>query len=154
MIEQAAVLKRPGPYQVQAARAACHAEAASWEATDWPQILVLYEFLLRMMPSPVVRLNRVVALRYVAGPEAALAEVENLAGELAGYHLFHAIRGELLLELGRREQARAAELRALALTKNTAERSLLQRRLGYLQTSEDRLIFMESGHRGQGSRKR
>ena len=106
-----------------------------------------------MMPSPVVRLNRAVALRYVAGPEAALAEVDNLAGDLADYHLFHAIRGELLLELGRREQARAAELRALALTENTAERSLLQYRLGNLQTPEDGLIFMESGHPGQGSRK-
>src|SRR5215469_1062605 len=109
MIERAAALKTPGPYQVQAALAACHAEAESWEATDWPQILVLYDFLLCMMPSPVVRLNRAVALRYVAGPEAALAEVEKLAGDLAGYHLFHAIRGELLLELGRLEQARAAE---------------------------------------------
>jgi RNA polymerase sigma-70 factor (ECF subfamily) len=129
MIERAAALKRPGPYQVQAALAACHAEAESWEATDWPQILVLYDFLLRMIPSPVVRLNRAVALRYVAGPEAALAEVEKLAGDLADYHLFHAIRGELLLELGRREQARAAELKALTLTGNRAERSLLQRRL-------------------------
>ncbi len=129
MLERAAALKRPGPYQVQAALAACHAEAESWEATDWPQILVLYDFLLRMMPSPVVRLNRAVALRYVAGPEAALAEVENLAGDLTDYHLFHAIRGELLLELGRREQARAAELKALTLTGNRAERSLLRRRL-------------------------
>ena len=132
MIERAAALKRPGPYQVQAALAACHAEAESWAATDWPQILVLYDFLLRMMPSPVVRLNRAVALRCVAGPEAALAEVENLTGDLADYHLFHAVRGELLLELGRREQARAAELRALTLTENRAERSLLQRRLADL----------------------
>jgi RNA polymerase sigma-70 factor (ECF subfamily) len=129
MIERAAALKRPGPYQVQAALVACHAEAASWEATDWPQILALYDFLLRMAPSPVVRLNRAVALRYVAGPEAALAEVEELVDHLSGYHLFHAIRGELLLELGRLEQARAAELQALALTENRAERSLLQQRL-------------------------
>jgi predicted RNA polymerase sigma factor len=132
MIERAAALKRPGPYQVQAALAACHAEAESWEATDWRQILVLYDLLLCMMPSPVVRLNRAVALRYVSGPEAALAEVAGLAGDLGGYHLFHAIRGELLLELGRREQAWAAELRALTLTGNRAERSLLQRRLGGL----------------------
>lgn len=129
MIERAAALKRPGPYQVQAALAACHAEAESWEATDWQQILILYDYLLRMMPSPVVRLNRAVALRYVAGPEAALTEVDNLTCYLSDYHLFHAIRGELLLELGRREQARAAELRALTLTENRAERSLLQRRL-------------------------
>ena len=134
MIERAAALKRPGPYQVQAALAACHAEAASWEATDWAQILVLYDFLLCMLPSPVVRLNRAVALRYVAGPEAALAEVEKLAGDLAGYHLFHTIRGELLLELGQREQAQAADLRALMLTENSAERSLLKLRLGSLET--------------------
>ena len=132
MIERAAALKRPGPYQVQAALAACHAEAESWEATDWQQILILYDYLLRMMPSPVVRLNRAVALRYVAGPEAALTEVDNLTCYLSDYHLFHAIRGELLLELGRREQARAAELRALTLTGNRAERSLLQRHLADL----------------------
>jgi RNA polymerase sigma factor (sigma-70 family) len=129
MLEQAAALKRPGPYQLQAAIVACHAEAASWEATDWQQILVLYDLLLQMAPSPVVRLNRAVALRQVAGPDAALAEVELLARDLDGYHLFHAVRGELLLDLGRREQARAAELRALDLTGNQAERSLLQRKL-------------------------
>ena len=132
MIERAAAFKRPGPYQVQATLAACHAEAESWEATDWPQILILYDFLLRIMPSPAVRLNRAVALHYVVGPEAALAEVEHLASDLDDYHLFHAIRGELLVELGRRVQARAAELRALTLTGNRAERSLLQRRLADL----------------------
>src|SRR5262249_23582594 len=84
---------------------------------------------LALAPSPVIRLNRAVALRYVVGPEAALAEVEPLACDLENYHLFHAIRGELLLELGRREQARAAELRALALTGNQAEQSLLRQRL-------------------------
>jgi RNA polymerase sigma factor (sigma-70 family) len=134
MIEQAAALGRPGPYQVQAALVACHAETASWQATDWPQILALYDLLLQMTPSPIVRLNRAVALRYVAGPEAALTEVEALAHDLDGYHLFHAIRGELLLELGRREQAQAAELRALALTGNRAEQSLLQQRLSAERT--------------------
>jgi len=129
MLERAAALKRPGPYQLQAAIVACHAEAVSWEATDWQQILILYDLLLHMAPSPVVRLNRAVALRQVAGPEAALAELEPLARDLDGYHLFHAVRGELLLDLGRREQARAAELRALNLTGNQAERSLLQRKL-------------------------
>jgi RNA polymerase sigma-70 factor (ECF subfamily) len=109
--------------------AASHAEAPSWQATDWPQILVLYDMLLRFNRSPVVRLNRAVALRWVGGPEAALAEVEALARDLDGYHIFHATRAELLLELGRREQARAAELRALGLTVNRAERSLLERRL-------------------------
>jgi len=136
LIEQAATLGRPGPYQVQAALVACHAEVASWQATDWPQILALYDLLLQMTPSPVVRLNRAVALRYVAGPEAALTEVEALARDLDGYHLFHAIRGELLLELGRREQAQAAELRALALTGNRAEQSLLQQRLSAESTEK------------------
>jgi len=83
-----------------------------------------------MAPSPVVRLNRAVALRCVAGPEAAMAEVEALAADLDGYPLFHATRAELLFDLGRREQSRSAELRAIALTANRAERSLLERRLG------------------------
>lgn len=129
LIEQAAAHGRPGPYQLEAAIAACHAEAESWAATDWQQIVVLYDLLLHMMPSPVVRLNRAVALRQVAGPEAALAEVNALARDLDNYHLFHAIRGELLLELSYREQARAASLRALELTHNRAEQSLLARRL-------------------------
>ena len=85
--------------------------------------------LLQMTPSPVVRLNRAVAFRQVAGLEAALAEVNELARDLDHYHLFHAIRGELLLELGHREQARASALRALELTQNRAEQSLLTRRL-------------------------
>ena len=129
LIEQAAALGRPGPYQIQAALVACHAEAELWQATDWQQILGLYDLLLALTPSPVIRLNRAVALRYVAGPEAALAEVESLACDLESYHLFHAIRGAFLLELGRHEQARAAELRALALTGNQAEQSLLRQRL-------------------------
>jgi RNA polymerase sigma factor (sigma-70 family) len=129
LIEQAAELQRPGPYQVEAAIVACHAEAESWAATDWRQIVLLYDLLLQMRPSPVVRLNRAVALRQVAGPEAALAEVNALAQDLDHYHLFHAIRGELLLELSYREQARASALRALELTQNRAEQSLLARRL-------------------------
>jgi RNA polymerase sigma factor (sigma-70 family) len=129
LVEQAGAMRRPGPYQLQAAIAACHAEAPSWAATDWRQIVVLYDLLLRMSPSPVVRLNRAVALRWVAGSEAALAEVDALAGALDGYHLFHAARAELLEELGRGEEARAAEVRALCLTANRAERALLERRL-------------------------
>jgi predicted RNA polymerase sigma factor len=129
LVEQAAALRRPGPYQVQAAIVACHAEAASWVATDWRQIVVLYDILLQIMPSPVVRLNRAVALWQVEGAVAALAEVDALARELDKYHLFHAIRGELLMELSHREQARAAALRAMDLTQNRAEQSLLARRL-------------------------
>ena len=129
LIEQAAALQRPGPYQLEAAIVACHAESESWAATDWRQIVLLYDLLLQVAPSPVVRLNRAVALRQVIGPEAALAEVDALKGELDTYHLFHAIRGELLLKLNQRQQARAASLRALALTHNPAEQSLLTRRL-------------------------
>ena len=129
LIERAAALRRPGPYQVEAAIVACHAEAAEWNATDWQQIVLLYDLLWQLKPSPVVRLNRAVALRYVVGPEAALEEVNTLAGELAHYHLFHSIRGELLLELNQREQAWASTLRALELTHNSAEQSLLTRRL-------------------------
>jgi RNA polymerase sigma factor (sigma-70 family) len=139
LIEQAAALGRPGPYQIQAALVACHAEAASWQATDWPQILALYDLLLSMTPSPVIRLNRAVAVRYVAGPAAALSEVEALAHDLEAYHLFHAIRGAFLLELGRREQAQAAEMRALALTGNQAEQDLLHQRLSARDPEGDML---------------
>jgi RNA polymerase sigma-70 factor (ECF subfamily) len=129
LVERAGGMRRPGPYQLQAAIAACHAEAPSWAATDWRQIVVLYDLLLRLTPSPVVRLNRAVALRWVAGSAAALAEVDALAGALDGYHLFHATRAELLQELGRGREARTAEERALGLTANRAERALLERRL-------------------------
>ena len=129
LIEQAAALGRPGPYQVEAAIVACHVEAATWAATDWRQIVLLYDLLLQMKPSPVVQLNRAVALRQVMGPEAALEEVNALAQDLESYHLFHAIRGELLRDLSEREQARASALRALKLTHNSAEQSLLTRRL-------------------------
>lgn len=129
LIEKAAALGRPGLYQLKAAIVACHAEAESWAATDWRQIVLLYDMLLQMQPSPVVRLNRAVALRQVAGPEEALAEVNALQYELDNYHLFHAIRSELLLEVSEREQARTSALRALELTQNLAEQALLARRL-------------------------
>jgi predicted RNA polymerase sigma factor len=129
LVGRAAAMRRPGPYQVQAAIAALHAEAASWSATDWPQILRLYDALLAMTGSPVVRLNRAVALRHVAGPAEALAEVERLAGELDRYHLLHATRGELLRDLGWHDEAREADRRALELTDNPAERALLRERI-------------------------
>jgi RNA polymerase sigma-70 factor (ECF subfamily) len=122
-------LGQPGPYQVQAAIAACHAEAPSWAETDWRQILLLYDALLRLAPTDVVRLNRAVALSHGIGPAPALVEVERLAPALDGYHLFHATRAELLRRLGRGEEARAANARALALTRNPAERRLLAARL-------------------------
>jgi RNA polymerase sigma-70 factor (ECF subfamily) len=129
LIFRAGAMKRPGPYQVEAAIAACHAEAPTFEATDWQQVVMLYDVLLRMAPSPVTRLNRAIALRPVAGAEAALTEVERLAADLNEYHLFHAARAELLSELGDREGAAAANQRALALTVNPGEQQLLRRRL-------------------------
>ena len=128
-LDTAALLRRPGPYQLQAAVAAVHAEAASWEATDWPQIVALYDALLRMADTPVVRLNRAVALARVRGPEAALGEVNDLAIALGGYHLFHATRAELLDDIGEKTLARVARLRALELCQNPAERALLERKL-------------------------
>jgi RNA polymerase sigma-70 factor (ECF subfamily) len=129
LLERAGALKAAGPYQLQAAIAACHAEAASWAETDWPQILVLYDLLLRLAPSPVAQLNRAVAMRYVLGVEPALQEVDGLGATLDAYHLFHAVRADLLTTLGRRTEAQHAEARALELTHNPAEQSLLRRRL-------------------------
>jgi RNA polymerase sigma factor (sigma-70 family) len=129
LLDRAMALHRPGPYQIQAAIAALHAEAASHEQTDWRQIRLLYDGLHNLAPSPVVQLNRAVATRFAVGAAAALAEVEPLAGELGGYRLFHAVRAELLDALGRHEEARSANERALALATNPAERELLTRRL-------------------------
>jgi RNA polymerase sigma-70 factor (ECF subfamily) len=130
LIERAAALRRPGLYQLQAAIAACHCEAAAWEATDWPQIVALYDHLLVLSPSPVMRLNRAIARAQYAGPRAALADLNPLAIPLARYHLFHATRAELLRALGRADEARAADREALRLTRNPAEQALLRRRLG------------------------
>jgi RNA polymerase sigma-70 factor (ECF subfamily) len=126
-------MHRPGPYQLQAAISACHAEAPTFADTDWVQILTLYDLLLAHQPSPIVRLNRAVAVGRVQGPEAALAEVEAIAAALDSYHLLHAVRGQLLHELGDQEQARSAQLRAAELTANTAEQALLQRRIELLR---------------------
>src|ERR687892_2658975 len=120
---------RPGPYQLQAAIVACHAQAKRWEDTDWEQIVLLYDMLLHIAPSPVTRLHRAIALRYAAGPQAAMAELDALAGALDGYHLYHATRADLLRELGKADQARAADRRALELTANPAERAVLRRRI-------------------------
>ncbi len=98
-------------------------------ATDWLQVLVLYDMLLRFDRSPIVRLNRAVALAEVRGADVALAEVERLAGPLSGYHLWHAVRAELLTREGRAEEAMVEDLRALELTANEAERRLLAARL-------------------------
>jgi len=129
LLARAMPMHRPGPYQIQAAIAAVHAAARHYADTDWRQIRALYDRLLAFEPSPVVRLNRAVATRFVAGPQAALAEIEPLAGGLDGYRLFHAVRAELLAELGDHERASAANERALELAANPAERELLARRL-------------------------
>jgi RNA polymerase sigma-70 factor (ECF subfamily) len=120
---------RPGPYQLQAAIVACHAEAERWEDTDWEQIVVLYDMLLHLAPSPVARLHRAIALRYTDGARAAMAELDALAGPLDGHHLYHATRAELLRALGQQDRARDADRRALDLTANPAERALLRRRI-------------------------
>jgi RNA polymerase sigma factor (sigma-70 family) len=129
LIERAAALRRPGRYQLQAAIAAVHATAPSWEETDWLQIALLYDELARLDPSPVVRLNQAVAHAQLTDPSDALARLETLADELAGYHLFHAVRAELLTASGRHDEAHDANRTALALTSNDAERRLLTTRL-------------------------
>jgi len=131
LLDRALAMREPGPYQAQAAIAALHAQALDYGQTDWTQIRFCYDRLYEMTPSPVILLNRAVATRYVVGPEAALAEIEPLAGELDGYHLFHALRAGLLTGLGRDDEARAASERALALAGNPAERELLARRLSF-----------------------
>ena len=129
LLDQAAAMGRPGPYQLQGAIAACHAMAGSWAETPWPEILILYERLLEYWPTPVVRLNRAIAIRNAMGPAPALRELELLQSALDGYHLYHATRAELLADLGRSAAAREARLRALELTANPAERALISRRL-------------------------
>ena len=117
---------QPGPYQIQAAINAVHSDAPTAAATDWRQILQLYDQLLALAPSPVVALNRAVAVAEVEGPEAALALVDGL--DLDGYHLFHAIRADLLRRLGRDAEAALAYEAAIARTGNAAERAFLERR--------------------------
>ena len=121
----------PGPYAIQAAIAAVHANAERAEDTDWPEIVALYDALLRTHPSPVVELNRAVAVAMADGPEAGLALVEALeaSGVLVGYHLLPATKADLLRRLGRAEEAASAYRQALALTAGDAERDYLNRRL-------------------------
>jgi len=117
---------RPGPYQIQAAINAVHADARTAADTDWRQILALYDQLIVVSPTPVVALNRAVAIAEVDGPARALAVIEGL--DLGRYHLFHATRADLLRRLGRHAEAIDAYDEALALTQNAAERTFLQRR--------------------------
>ena len=134
LVLQALHSRRFGPYSLQAAIAAVHAEAVSLEDTDWVQIVGLYDELLRLNPSPVIELNRAVALAMHDGEQAGLLEIDRLlaAGELDGYHLAHAARADLLRRLGRREQAIAAYRQALALAQQGPDRQFLQKRLDEL----------------------
>ena len=121
---------QPGPYQIQAAINAVHSDAPTAAATDWRQILQLYDQLAALAPSPVVALNRAVAVAEVEGPQAALARVDGLSRR--DYYLFHAIRADLLRRLGRDTDAALAYDAAIALTANAAERGFLQQRRGSL----------------------
>jgi len=131
LVERALAARRAGPYVLQAAIAAVHAEAATPAATDWAEIVGLYDVLLRLAPSPVVELNRAAAVAMRDGPEAGLTAVDAILarGELGDYHLAHSARGELLRRLGQRDEAIAAYRRALALAVQDPERRLLEKRL-------------------------
>jgi RNA polymerase sigma-70 factor (ECF subfamily) len=129
LIDAAIAIRQPGPYQVQAAIAALHARAPRPEDTDWPQIATLYRGLKAMWPTPVIELNRAVAVAMADGPDAGLALMEPLADELDRYHLFHAARAELLRRSGRTSEAKWAYGQALDLVTNAVERKYLMRRL-------------------------
>jgi len=128
-LDRALALRRPGPYQLQAAIAACHAEAARPGDTDWREIAALYGRLAAIAPSPVIVLNRAVAVAEVHGPEAGLCIVDGLAGDLDGYYLLHAARADLLRRAGRPGEAADGYRRARALAPTAAERAFLTRRL-------------------------
>ncbi|WP_327426343.1 RNA polymerase sigma factor [Streptomyces sp. NBC_01236] len=125
LVRQCLRRNQPGPYQIQAAINAVHSDAPTAAATDWGQILQLYDQLMALAPSPVVALNRAVAVAEVEGPERALTVVDAL--DLDGYHAFHAVRADLLRRLGRRTEAVKAYEAAIALTESTAERAYLER---------------------------
>ncbi len=134
LVERALSSRQLGPYTLQAAIAAVHAAAPTLAATDWAQIVGLYDLLEQAVPSPVVELNRAVAVAMRDGPEAGLALIDAILarGELADYHLAHAARADMCRRLGRTADARAAYERALALTRQEPERRFLERRLGDL----------------------
>jgi predicted RNA polymerase sigma factor len=116
-----------GPYAIQAAIAACHARAVTPEDTEWPRIVALYDALAQLAPSPIIELNRAVAIAMAFGPQAGLEVVDSLTSEpsLKGYHLLPSVRGDLLTKLGRLGEARAEFEMAAGLTRNSRERTLL-----------------------------
>jgi RNA polymerase sigma-70 factor, ECF subfamily len=133
VLDAAIEIRRPGPYQVQAAIAALHARAPRPEDTDWPQIATLYRGLNAMWPTPVIELNRAVAVAMADGPDAGLALMEPLADELDQYHLFHAAKADLLRRSGRIGEAELAYRRAIDLVTNPVEHKYLTQRLSGLQ---------------------
>jgi RNA polymerase sigma-70 factor (ECF subfamily) len=137
LVEKALPSPRVGPYSLQAAIAAVHAEAPSAAATDWAQIVALYDVLGRIDPSPVVELNRAVAVAMRDGPAAGLQLVEDILGkgELSDYHLAHAARADLCRRLGKNEPAIDSYARALSLARQEPERRFLERRLAELKKS-------------------
>lgn len=139
LVEQALASRRLGPYMLQAAIAAVHAGAVSPAATDWAQIVSLYDLLMRSDPSPVVELNRAAAVAMRDGPSAGLALIDAILarGDLADYHLAHAARADLCRRLGRKAEARVAYERALALARQEPERRFLRRRLTELSDKPD-----------------
>jgi RNA polymerase sigma-70 factor (ECF subfamily) len=135
LVEKALSSRRFGPYSLQAAISAVHAEARTPEATDWPQIVALYDVLAGLDSSPVIALNRAVAVAMRDGPAAALPLVNEILkqGELVDYHLAHAAHADLCRRLGRNFEARASYIRALALARQEPERRFLKQRLSELQ---------------------
>ncbi|HUP40956.1 MAG TPA: DUF6596 domain-containing protein, partial [Vicinamibacterales bacterium] len=136
LVERAISSRRFGPYTLQAAISAVHAEALAADATDWPQIVGLYDVLARVDPSPIIELNRAAAIAMRDGPEAGLAIVDAILtrGDLDGYHLAHSARADLCRRLGRVDEARKAYQRALELVRQEPERRFLERRLRELPT--------------------
>jgi RNA polymerase sigma-70 factor, ECF subfamily len=132
LIDKAMRHKRPGPYQVQAAIAALHARAQTADQTDWAEIDLLYSTLERMQPSPVVTLNRAVAVSKSAGPQAALAMIEPLSDTLADYFHFHGLKGALLVQLGRPLDARRAFDKAISLARSPLEADHIRQKLDAL----------------------
>jgi RNA polymerase sigma-70 factor (ECF subfamily) len=135
LLEKALKSRRFGPYTLQAAIAAVHAETESAAATDWGQIVAIYDQLVRIQPSPVVQLNRAVAIAMRDGPEAGLADTDAVLGhgELADYYLAHSARADMCRRLGRTAEARSSYEKALALTQQEPERQFLQERIRQLK---------------------
>jgi RNA polymerase sigma-70 factor (ECF subfamily) len=140
LVERALASRRAGPYTLQAAISAVHAEATDAKATDWAQIVALYDLLLRMEPSPVIELNRAVAVAMRDGPAAGLALVDAILarGDLADYRLAHAARADLCRRLGRKEEAGTSYQRALELTRQEPERRFLERRIAEIKAEVGR----------------